>query len=45
MLPLEQQGFRLSHQAIRCVVQLLTLLHQVLRRFPDRLGPESYFRG
>ena len=41
----EQRAFRFSDQATRCVRQLLTLLHKVLRRFPYGLRNESDFNG
>jgi|RhiMetdeSRZDD1v2_1073273.scaffolds.fasta_scaffold584755_4 hypothetical protein len=41
----EQRAFRLSDRATRCVRQLLTLLHKVLRRFPYGVRHESDFSG
>jgi hypothetical protein len=44
-LLLEQRGLSRSDQDIGSVAELLALLHEVLRRLPHRLRPESYFRG
>jgi len=43
LLPLEEQGLSLSHQNVGPVARLLSLLHQLVRRRPHRLGSASHF--
>src|SRR5262244_2416882 len=44
-LRLEERGLSLPHQNVGVGPQFLALLHQALRRLPDRLRSESYFGG
>ena len=44
-LTLEQRGLSLSDQDVGSVAELLTLFHEVLRRLPHGLRPESNFSG
>jgi hypothetical protein len=44
LLPLVEEGFRLSDQNVRPVHTLLTLLYQTLGSIPNVLPPLPYFR-